>query len=615
MQDQPSLDAPALDVLALDGLSQDRTWRGLLGYTAGSSGVSDIVTPEFFLSPDGSRDAAAELTATVAAMQAPIGSDPDQHAQCRFPGRFLWLRRQHLVPTDTPHLPCPQYQAWLGTPAPTGASVIFASGHLSNPATFYGHMLLRLTSEGASASDALTETTLNYGAISPPDENPVLYIARGLSGQYDATFSGLEFYRHLHEYTEISMRDVWEYKLDLTVDQTAMLAAHSWEILRVHNHYFYLSENCAFKIAELVGVALDEPVDLVGKPWVMPVDVLDSLIRARNGDGPLVTSTVRLDSRQTRLRQNYLALTPRERGRVQAFLKAPQGGVEPHVSDLDPDSQVRVLQTLIDFFSVGETATAEGSTEARQIRRNLLLARLDRPVGQARFEGLPAPVAPHLGQKSSLFQASLLDNSELGQGGEIRFRAAYNDFLSITPGALPYSELSFADIRVDLHGDQLSLRSLEAVRITSLNISQTGLPEDGGLAWRVRIGAEQETLSCRTCLNAYLEGNVGKAAWVGQAGVAYALVGARVVGPDAMDGALHLGATSGIIMPISQRWRAQVEVGTWQDLNGDDRLRTVARAETRFMVGRGQDISLELLTDDTRGQSAMEIRAGFSTYW
>ncbi|WP_442873370.1 DUF7843 domain-containing protein [Curvibacter sp. AEP1-3] len=55
-------------------LSRDATWLRLLHYQGGGIGNtrSAIHSPEFFLDPQGSTDAAAELSATVRALHQPV---------------------------------------------------------------------------------------------------------------------------------------------------------------------------------------------------------------------------------------------------------------------------------------------------------------------------------------------------------------------------------------------------------------------------------------------------------------------------------------------------------------------------------------------------------------
>ena len=212
-------------------------------------------------------------------------------------------------------------------------------------------------------------------------------------------------------------------------------------------------------------------------------------------------------------------------------------------------------------------------------------------------------------------QLALMGNSALGTGMDARIRFAYDDFLSITPGALPYSELSFGDIRLESDGRKLTLRALDAVRITTLNLSQTGLPGQGGLAWRVRLAVDQERLSCNDCLAGVAEGNVGKSAWLGRSLVGYAMVGGRLIGPNARYGAAQVGVTAGLVYHATQPWRTAAEVATWQDLAQAGHPLASGRLETRYALARDLDVFGELRVEDDGRRTDRQWRTGLALYW
>ncbi len=608
----------------LAALADAPTWRILLGFEPlhedkgnrrkAKPAESDIISSDFFLASDGSHDPQAELIATKQALEAPVTGDPDQHAQCRFPARLMWLEQQHVLRPDLQHVTCPAYDKWLSEAKPNSASIIFASGHLTNPATFYGHMMLRLGTDTNDGHDTLLDPTLNYGAVLPDHENGLVYVARGLSGQYTSIYTVLPFYQHLNRFNEVQNRDVWEYKLDLTDDQTRLLAAHAWEHLKASNRYYYLRQNCAYRIVELLSAVTDAKL-VPEKPWVMPVDVLETLSRARNGDHPLVRSVERLESRQTRLRDKYLALAGREQTAVNAYLRSPERGVQPALANLTPDGRKRVVETLIDYYSASEAEKPLTPAEESD-KHDLVLARFRLPAGAADYGDIAKPAKPHEGQKSTLFQVLAGSNSELGEGLELRFRPAYNDFLSRAPGSLPYSELSFGDLRIGLYDGKISLRAFDALRITTLNVSQTGLPRTSGFSWRMRAGAEQAFLGCTDCVAAHFEADWGQSFILGEHVVAYGLAGGRLRSAVSGHGTVDAGLTGGLIFNAKGAWRTSGEVNLWHDVTGGGRpTDTIVRLETRYGTSSRWDLSASAAWQSYGKQSATEFRGGLSYFW
>jgi len=84
-------------------ISNDPAWQRLLYYDRDAK-RSDVVSADYFLSPEGRTDPLKELTATLKAYSAPFSEEGEQHARCRFPARYLWLS-QRLVLDDYQVIP------------------------------------------------------------------------------------------------------------------------------------------------------------------------------------------------------------------------------------------------------------------------------------------------------------------------------------------------------------------------------------------------------------------------------------------------------------------------------------------------------------------------------
>ena len=160
---------------------------------------SDVVNDGFFLSPDGKTDPSAELKATLKAVLSPLSKDPNQHARCKFIARFKWLRSSLDFP-ELPKLACPLFERWSNLEDATGISIIFVSAYLKNPASTFGHLLLKFNSRNRHFGHSLLRPTLNYGAMINPDDNPFVYAVRGLFGGYEGSFTDERFYNFNHIY-------------------------------------------------------------------------------------------------------------------------------------------------------------------------------------------------------------------------------------------------------------------------------------------------------------------------------------------------------------------------------------------------------------------------------
>src|SRR3989344_2742899 len=146
-------------------IHSEKYWHELIHYEKSlwsSSGYeSSIQNPEFFLSENGKYDPKAELIATLKKNEEDLSK-------------------------------CFGYQKWAIESKVNSISLVFATGYLGNPASYFGHPLLKLNK--GLVNGKLLDITLNFGAITPAEENPVVYVLKGLFGGYQASFSQLQFF-------------------------------------------------------------------------------------------------------------------------------------------------------------------------------------------------------------------------------------------------------------------------------------------------------------------------------------------------------------------------------------------------------------------------------------
>ena len=283
-----------------DDLAQERVWRKLVYYEADtesptgwkSASVSDV----FFLAEDGRTNAQAELAATIVAMSELPGENINEHGQCRFPARYLWLKQQGAL-QGISDLSCPDFSEWIYGDDTESISIVFVTGYLGNPASYYGHTLLKFNSSTSRGTSDLLDTTVNYGAIVPPGVGPISYMYNGAVGGFNAGFSHIEYYFHDHNYGERELRDLWEYELNLSPDEVRFVLAHAWELLGKKYIYYFFRKNCAYRMTEVLEII--DGVELIPprRPWTVPQSVITSTAHTDRDRGPLIRSTKYYPSR------------------------------------------------------------------------------------------------------------------------------------------------------------------------------------------------------------------------------------------------------------------------------------------------------------------------------
>ena len=200
-------------------LADERYWHLLLHFTGKESEIDD---PKFFFTKNGKTDPQRELHATIDAFYNETTLD-DNSSACRFPARLEWLKEK-LELKDLPIVTCKKYDEIVKKLDPKSVTLVFPAAHINSPASMFGHTFLRINS---SYNSKLLSYAINYSAAADPDkENGFIFAMKGLSGGYYGTYSLLPYYEKLKEYRDTEARDIWEYDLDLTPDETKKMLRH-----------------------------------------------------------------------------------------------------------------------------------------------------------------------------------------------------------------------------------------------------------------------------------------------------------------------------------------------------------------------------------------------------
>ena len=282
----------ALSETQLDKLAHHPTWLKLLHYNRKSM-KSEIHDDEFFLSSQGHTDPKAELMATIRAYTMPWPDITDKHPRCQFPARYFWLSQHITFPNYTYRLPqCTRLEKWAIFDEKKTISVILVSGYLGNPASTFGHVLLKLNNTAYEDPVDLLNLSINYGAVIPEHEFVWRYVIRGLLGGYQATYSDRYFYSHDLTYSRTEFRDMWEYELSLTEQERKLIEYHLFEIKSHHLNYYFIKQNCAYRTGQLLEFI--ENLDIINRktPWYTPEHILHNLSEYKRSNGVQLVNNI-----------------------------------------------------------------------------------------------------------------------------------------------------------------------------------------------------------------------------------------------------------------------------------------------------------------------------------
>ena len=593
-------------------LAEHPTWLKLGHYEADRSspdGVrSAVQSPRFFLAPDGPTNPAAELAATLVALTKPAGDDADAHAQCRFPARFMWLRSRGQL-DGVAEIDCPALDEWIHGSATESISVVFATGYLGNPASYYGHTLLKFNAGDTDASDLL-DVTVNYGAIIPDGIGPLAYIYNGATGGFDAGFSHIDYYFHEHNYGETELRDLWEYELNLSKPEVDFIVAHTWELLGHEYTYYFFRRNCAYRMAEVL--RLVEGVEIIPRrrPWTVPQSVVRLAAESERRGEPLVNGVRYYPSRQALFRARYRDLdTAEQRAAKRALALDPAESAPAALAELEPHSQHRIIEALLDYLQYRMPRDEPADSRLSRQYLALLAARFRLPPTE-QVEPPRPRLGPETDRPPGYMSIGVMVNDRDESGAVLRLRPAYYDVLDSAASHVAHSELSMGDLVLSTRGGDLRVQSAWLFRVESVSGAESGLPGDNGKSWRLALGAAEQAPGCTDCIVARFDADIGRAVPLGSRLVAGLYVGGTVQDNRNDQGNLLARATGFANVALTPRLRAQLRLEQRYHVDGRPDWEQSAELRARYALTRRIDLRLDARYDDV-AEGALSI--GY--YW
>lgn len=477
------------------GLANHPIWLKLLHYDRRSES-SEIISPDFFLSPRGGTDAGAELEATIRAYFQPWVDDYDQHPRCRFPARYFWLAQHLNFPGYAVRdARCKKLERWAMLDRMQSISVLLISGYFGNPASTFGHALIKFNTDSPDDEAGLFDLSLNFGALVPENEPTLLYIARGLSGGYQAGFSDKYFYTQDLVYARTELRDIWDYKLALPDKARTLLLLHVSEIVGKKYRYYFLTKNCAYRLAGLLELVTEEALVEGARVWYLPVELFHRLIdinarRLVADEPPLIKSVRFIPSNQRYLFHQFSRLAPSEVAAANDIIANQSHTIPIELMGIESERHASVLDSVLAYYQyrfVGEQPNP--SVSLQEARNRAILNRLRLPVSQRPTDVPRALASPADATRPMRLGVGLgVDGNGhgylLANGSPFVYESAdTNDIAS--------DELAVFDVSLGLDHDRAFLSRLDVVRVRKLNMMETEVAGESRLSWQARVAVQR----------------------------------------------------------------------------------------------------------------------------
>ena len=444
--------------------------------------TSRVTQASFFNAPDGATNAQHELDATLNGLLNPVAT-ADQSVACRFPARRTWLAKQLNIDADQvfPTANCPTYQRFINEVKPDHITLIFASDFLGNPSSAFGHTLLRIDQRGQKNS-ALTAYAINYEAKTV-SENSASFVWKGLTGGYPAAFSLMPYFEKVKEYGAMESRDLWEYPLNFTPEETLFLVNHTWEMRDVQFPYYFLSQNCSYELLGLLDIARPSlNLQQQFAHHVIPAQTVKAIAQQTN----LIADVIYRPALDTQLHDQS-----KRYGR-KLSQRAHQLANDPTLSlnDLPTQQQAQVQEMAYDDLYVRLMGRDVEQPFAQPRLRQLLVARSQNTETVQRQE-IPVPkINPATGHDSGRVQLSG-GKQQQQDFASLEWRLAYHDLLDPIGGYRAGTRMDFLRAKLRYQHERVNLQELELLNIDSLTpVSVFSSPS----SWGIQLGWQQEAI-------------------------------------------------------------------------------------------------------------------------
>lgn len=548
-------------------LADSRYWHLLIHYQRnlfGSGYRSQVDDPAFFLAPQGKTDPQAELAATLHAFFATTKhGDAELSAQCTYVARYRWLKTTLAIDESRLPLPsCPEFDAWYDSLSPKTLTLVFPAAYMNNPASMFGHTLLRIDQQGQTEQTRLLAYSINFGA-KDTSTNWLSYALSGIGGWFQGHFFIKPYYLLVKEYGDFENRDMWEYRLQLTEEQVKRLLMHVWELRERYFDYFFFTENCSYQLLPLLEVA-DPDLHLTDRFWVwtIPADTI-RLLMAQPG---LMTDITYRPSPSTQIRRTYSLLSPTERHAVNALLFTPSTVEAREWRDLLPPQRAPSLELAIAYLQYQRAKEEKRKIVSTQDRlHHLLTMRSQLDALSPEISTSPFVSQPDAGHHS--FRTGVgLGWRQRDSFEEVTVRAGYHDLLDPTPGYTPDAQIEILTLSIRHYHRRHRVRVDRLTFVDAISLSPVE-PLFFAPSWKGKM--QLSTLDrkrCGYCQNFTLNGGLGLAAqtsWL-QREVYFVFPEVDVnvsqgFTPHYRGGA---GGTAGILVDLSGRWKALL-LGTY----------------------------------------------------
>ncbi|MEI2555826.1 DUF4105 domain-containing protein [Acinetobacter pittii] len=587
-------------------LDQDITWQRLM--YANKNQKSEVTYSGYFLSENGKNNLKEELKADISALFVP--AQDNQSIRCKFPARSQWLMQKvGIQENELPQVKCSEFENWIGQIKPHKATLIYATDFMGNPSSMFGHTLLRLDPKDQQQLN-LVSYAVNYAATVAGNDN-WSYAWKGLTGQYPGEYSLMPYYRKVKEYGDFESRDLWEYELNLSPEETRFLVSHIWEMQHVSFPYYFVSDNCAYRLLGLVDLV--KPESNLQEKFTyasIPMETIKSMQQQGLTKAPVYRPA--LETQLLAQAHQHGASLAKVAHQI-AMLPIQQSS--QILKSFTEQDQAKILEMAYDDLYLQFIGRKVEESIAQPQLRQLLALRSQIDLDKQRQEPkrpTKEPTQGHNARNLSVKAGEVQGDKFI----ELGHRQAYHDLIDPQGGYRAGTQLLFLNGNAQWRDDHLKLERLDLLEVNSYNPIQ---PFKTPLSWGFNLSWRQEAINDG---NFSEDKQYGVASFNAQVGYSLADYGRKHIcygqvqtyvqtGSNLDKGwRVGMGPTLGCMNQWFERFNSvvQIELPYWQDQN---QWNLRVNTQWQYVINRNNAVRLNWDYEQQNQQDWMKSSLGY----
>lgn len=436
-------------------------WLTLLHYKKFFNIYKSVITnKDFFLSKNGKSDPQRELEETIRAFfnQDNITKNRiEQHALCRFPARFEFINKYlQINKNDLPKIKCSKFEEFFNEVKPESLTIIFPTAYINNPASMFGHTLIRIDRENSSNYDSqLNSIAINYGADTNGEINGLVFAFKGVFGLYDGFYSAIPYYKMTNNYNNLESRNIWEYKTNYTKQETEYFTKHIWELIQTRSPYYFFQRNCSYYVLDALNVLRPE-INLLNENSVRTIPIETVKVLYKNN---IITDVNYRAGLQREIKNMSRQLNKKEKKSVKNILNKKVAIIE----------NGKIYETAYKLLQYNRT---RGKVNLQDYKKQsfFILKKINNYDDKFNYENiLISPMEGHNFNKINISYGYSQNNKQFV---EFSYKPSYHELLDFGDGFEFGSQINFfsTNLRYYFDNNKFDLETFDFLNIKSLSL-------------------------------------------------------------------------------------------------------------------------------------------------